>query len=292
MKTKLLFVVLVLECIIYVNLKSKLVSNAKHVININSSVDINSIKLENYLIGVVAAEMPATFSFEALKAQAVASRTFAYKKIVSGSLTYDDLCKDKGQAYITIDEMKDKWKDSYDIYYETIKSAVRETNKEIIVYNDKPINAYYFSSSNGFTEDSKYVFGEEEYLSSVEIPSDTENKEYLSYKEIKTDEFKEKLGISDSEITISNIVRSNTNHILTIEINKKKYTGVEIRKLLDLRSTDFDINVSENIINVTTRGYGHGVGMSQNGANYLAKEGKNYKEIINYFYKNVRIEKM
>ena len=168
----------------------------------------------------------------------------------------------------------------------------QETNKEIIVYNDKPINAYYFSSSNGFTEDSKYVFGEEEYLSSVEIPSDTENKEYLSYKEIKTDEFKEKLGISDSEITISNIVRSNTNHILTIEINKKKYTGVEIRKLLDLRSTDFDINVSENIINVTTRGYGHGVGMSQNGANYLAKEGKNYKEIINYFYKNVRIEKM
>ena len=292
MKTKLLFVVLVLECIIYVNLKSKLVSNAKHVININSSVDINSVKLENYLIGVVAAEMPATFSFEALKAQAVASRTFAYKKIVSGSLTYDDLYKDKGQAYITIDEMKDKWKDSYDIYYETIKSAVRETNKEIIVYNDKPINAYYFSSSNGFTEDSKYVFGEEEYLSSVEIPSDTENKEYLSYKEIKTDEFKVKLGISDSEITISNIVRSNTNHILTIEINKKKYTGVEIRKLLDLRSTDFDINVSENIINVTTRGYGHGVGMSQNGANYLAKEGKNYKEIINYFYKNVRIEKM
>ena len=292
MKTRLLFVVLVLECIIYFNVKPKINNDLKHTINRNSSVDINKIKLENYVIGVVAAEMPATFSFEALKAQAVVSRTFAYKKIFDNKIDYDSLYKDKGQAYITIEEMREKWKEDFNKYYDIVIKSVKETSGEIIVYNDKPINSYYFSSSNGFTEDSTAVFEEEDYLVSVEVPSDINSKEYFAEKNIPLEDFKQKLKINADKLRITNISRSDTNHVSSIIINEKKYTGIEIRKLLDLRSTDFEIEIIEDDVKITTRGYGHGVGMSQNGANSLALEGKKYEDIINYFYKNVSIKKL
>ena len=291
MRTKLLLVLLILEVFVYAFYKPKKYMNLKHTIYKNDKINIDGIKLENYVIGVVAAEMPATFSFEALKAQAVASRTFAYNKIINNKINYDNLTLDKGQAYITIDEMKRKWNDSFESYYLKIKKAVKETQGEIIIYNNKPINAYYFSSSNGYTEDSKNVFGEEEYLVSVESKMDLNSKEYYAEKIINIDMFKEKLNITGEGINISDIKKSNTNHVEYLNINGVNIKGIDFRKKLELRSTDFDIEIINSDVKITTRGYGHGVGMSQTGANYLALDGMKYNEIINYFYKNVSIKK-
>ena len=237
--------------------------------------------------------MPASFSFEALKAQAVASRTFAYNKINNSLLDYDNLSKDKGQAYIDQDEMKEKWGKNYKDNYEKVSKAVLDTKGEIILYENAPISAYYFSSSNGKTEESKNVFGEKPYLLSVESPWDETSKEYKKVITISKKQFKEKLNINEKEeININNEVRNKSNRIVSIDINGKTYKGIDLRKKFELRSTDFKIKINENDIEIITNGYGHGVGMSQYGANYLATDGKNYEEIIKYYYTGVSIGKI
>ena len=293
MRKIILLFILAVEISVYVFVNPYVKTKLKRVINIkNNNVDINNVKLENYVIGVVAAEMPATFSIEALKAQAVASRTFIYEKILNSGVSYDNVTKDQGQAYITVDEMKSKWKDDFDIYFNKIKQAVNDTKGEIIVYNNEPIKAYYFSSSNGKTEDSTFVFGDKEYLKPVDSSFDSSSKEYKSEKYISKMDFKNKLGINDDAIIINNIEKNETNHISNITINNQNFSGIDIRKKLDLRSTDFNIEDEGDNIKITTRGYGHGVGMSQYGANYLASCGKSYIEIIKYYYTNVDIKKI
>lgn len=291
-KKLLLVVIVVIEICLYLFINPSIKQRLKHIIDINRYPNIDNIKLDNYVIGVVAAEMPATFSFEALKAQAVASRTFIYRKIIDGNISYDYLNHDKGQAYLSNEELKERWKNNYDIYYNIIKKAVTDTNGEIITYNSNPIKAYYFSSSNGVTEDSKYVFGEESYLISVDSSFDKDSKEYEKEILIDKKSFYQKLELNDSVLKIDNVERNRTNHIEKITINDKLYSGIEIRKKLGLRSTDFDISVNNDNVKIITRGYGHGVGMSQYGANYLASNGKTYKEIINYYYNDVNITKI
>ncbi len=293
MYKRLLLIILFIEVFLYIFLGPNIKTKLRHVgFNKFNNVNIDKIKLENYVIGVVAAEMPATFSFESLKAQAVVSRTFIYRKIVNGNISYDNLNDDKGQAYITKKEMKDKWKNNYDEYYLKIKRAVEDTKDEIVVYNNEPIKAYYFSSSNGMTEDSKAVFGEEEYLISVDTSFDKKSKEYEKEVIFSAKELLNKLNINSDVVNIGKIERSSTNHVISVEINSIIMSGIEFRKKLGLRSTDFDIFVNSNEVMVVTRGYGHGVGMSQYGANYLASNGKDYREIIKYFYHNVNIDKI
>lgn len=290
---KLILLVLAVEVFVYVFINPKKINYQQgKVIGILNKENIDNIKLENYVIGVVAAEMPATFSYEALKAQAVAARTFIYQKIISNNLTYDYLEYDKGQSYITTEEMKNKWKDKFDEYYQIVKSCVYDTEGEIITYNNVPIKSYYFSSSNGFTEDAKMVFEEEPYLISVESKLEINSKEYEKVLVLSKNEFIDKLGLDNNDIIIKNINRSSTNHIINIDINNKIFLGIEVRKKLNLRSTDFDININNDEIKITTRGYGHGVGMSQNGANELAKTGMKYDEIIKYYYKDVSLNKL
>ena len=292
MYKKLLFVVLIIEVFLYIFMFSDKKNIYRYVKFKINKININDLKLENYVIGVVAAEMPATFSYESLRAQAVVSRTFAYQKIISGNISYDELQFDKAQAYITKKEMKDKWKSKYDDYYKTIKSAVNNTKGEIIVYNGKPIKAYYFSTSNGVTENSKSVFGEEEYLVSVDSSFDKYVKDYEIETEFSVNDFLNKLGIDEKNIIVGEIKKSSTNHVESLVINSRTFSGLNFRKMLNLRSTDFDIFVDKDKVKIITRGYGHGVGMSQYGANYLASKGQNYKEIIKYFYHNVEIIKM
>ena len=253
-------------------------------ITVNLGLEEIKIDIEEYVIGVVAGEMPALFEEEALKAQAIASRTYLINHLLTNdsiSNTTDD------QVYLTKEEMQSKWEDSYETYYEKIKQAVQSTEGLIMYYNDEPIKAYYFSTSNGYTESSLNVFNEQkDYLTIIESPFDEDNSYTIS---LTKQEFCTNLNITCNEISISNIVKDNSNRVSKITINNQEYTGIQIRKLLSLRSTDFTINIKDTTIEITTKGYGHGVGMSQYGANNMAKLGYTYEEILKYYYQDIEI---
>ena len=251
--------------------------------------EVKTLNLEDYIIGVVAGEMPASFEIEALKAQSVASRTYALFKKNNSNSNYDLTDDTNSQVYIDNEAMKEKWKEDYDLYYDKIKKAVLSTKGEVLTKDNQIIKAYYFSMSNGNTQDAKEVFKEEDYLKSVDSIYDNEQiNNYKVTTNISKEEFKTKLGINCDPIIIKDIIKNESNYISTIDICNKTFSGIEIRKLLNLRSSSFDIEVN-NDIEITTYGYGHGVGMSQYGANGYAKNGYNYKEILKHYYTNVEI---
>lgn len=256
--------------------------------------EITTVNLEDYIIGVVAAEMPSSFEIEALKAQAVAARTYAMYKKTHRNLDYDCIIGTKDQAYKNNEQLLKQWNFLFFKNYLKIRDAVLATRNEILTYNNEVINAFYFSMSNGQTENSELVFKENlPYLNSVESKWDNETlKNYEVTKTIPRYEFCDKLKITCDAITIENENRSPSNRVLNIEINQKSYTGTQIRQLLTLRSTDFSINYDDENIYITTKGFGHGVGMSQYGANGMAKEGKKYQEILNHYYQNTQISQI
>ncbi len=254
---------------------------------------IDSILLEEYIIGVVAAEMPASFHIEALKAQAIASRTYAMYKINQNSGEYDLTTDVTTQAYITEEEMKEKWLEDYSYYYEIIKNAVEETENLVLKYEDEIISAYYFAISNGSTESAQSVFGENKsYLESVSSSWDANVKNYLVSIDITKEEFCNKVGINSSDVITAQIKRNDSGYVETILINGKTFSGITFRNLLSLRSADFELTIGEEKITIITKGYGHGVGMSQYGANELAKMGNNHEYILNYYYQNIEIKKI
>lgn len=241
------------------------------------------LNIDDYIIGVVAAEMPASFEEEALKAQSIASRTYLINTMSTTNLIDTTT---NNQAYIDTSTMKEKWGSDYLKYYNKISKCVKETKDKIITYQNKPIKAFYYSMSNGYTESSLNVFNEQlDYLNIIESKWDKDNEETIT---LSKEEFCNKLNIECSNITITNIKKDKSNRVDSITINNNTYTGIDIRKLLNLRSTDFKIDVS-SIITIITKGYGHGVGMSQYGANNMAKEGYTYEEILKYYYQNTEI---
>lgn len=246
------------------------------------------LDLEDYVIGVVGAEMPASFDSEALKAQAVASRSYAMSFLNNNIIEIRSTISD--QVYHTNNELANKWKNDYDKYYNKIKDAVDNTKGEIVSRKGKVLRTYYFSMSNGKTENSKNVFNVSTFLS-VDSPYENKNlKNFEVVKEFSEEELLKILGLSSFEV--QNVTRNDTNHVDNIVITNKRYKGTEFRKLLGLRSTDFDIKKEGDKYLITTRGYGHGVGMSQYGANEMAKKGFNYKDIINHYYQNVDMIKI
>ena len=258
----------------------------------SESNEIKDIDLEEYLIGVLAGEMPASFEIEALKAQAVAARSYALYKMNTTTTDYDILSDITNQVYITESDMKEKWGEDYEYYYNKIKNAVDATEDLVMTYDGEVISAYYFSMSNGYTEDVSSVFGEaKDYLVSVDSSWDKTLKNFTVTTTFTKEDFCNKLSIDCSNITINEINRSETNRVDNIQVNNKTFKGTEFRTLLGLRSTDFQIDIADDIT-ITTNGYGHGVGMSQYGANEMAKEGKTYEEILKYYYKNVELEKI
>ena len=256
----------------------------------NETQEIISFDMEEYLVGVIAGEMPASFNMEALKAQAVASRTYAYYKVLNSNLEYDLTTDSSTQVYLNDNQMREKWHDEYNYYIDKITKAIRDTTDEVLTSNGQVISAYYFAMSNGFTENGKTVFGEDKtYLTSVLSKEDTSNRNFEVIKEFSKIDFCNKLNIACDQIIISNEVRNSANRVNSININNKDFTGIELRKILELRSTDFTILVAENTVNITTRGYGHGVGMSQYGANTMAKDGASYLDILSHYYTGTEI---
>lgn len=253
-----------------------------------SNGSVVTLELEEYIIGVVSAEMPASFHSEALKAQAVAARTYALKAIKEGKTLTDTVAT---QVYQDNRELKAKWGSSYNTYYNKVKNAVLATEGLIMKYNGTIINAFYHSTSNGYTEDSTAVFGSYPYLISVESPVDKNVNSYLKTIAITYEDISSKLGIPVTSVSNIKIEKNNSNRVNKIIIDDHIYGGVEFRTKLGLRSTDFDINLNSSNISITTRGYGHGVGMSQYGAHEYAKTGMSYQNILKHYYTGITIEK-
>lgn len=255
-----------------------------------ASGTVITIGLEDYVIGVVGGEMPASFNSEALKSQAVAARTYALKKTANGA-TISATTAD--QVYKTDAELKKLWGNSFNTYYTKVKNAVLATSGEVMTYGGQYIDAVYFSTSNGMTEDAANVWENSvPYLKPVSSSWDVGVSGFSQTKTIPMSVISEKLGVnltSVSQITINS--RTSGDRVNSVTIAGKNFTGVKVRSLLGLRSADFSVSQSGSSIVFTTKGYGHGVGMSQYGANGMANAGYNYKQILKHYYTGISIVK-
>ncbi|MCC3356212.1 stage II sporulation protein D [Bacillus sp. REN16] len=262
-----------------------------------SAQKIENVPLEEYVVGVLAMEMPAKFEIEALKAQALAARTYVVRQMLSGQKLKVPNGADVSdtvdhQVYKNNEELKAEWKGEYDWKIEKIRQAVQETQGQILTYNGEPIDAVFYSTSNGYTESSENVWKNAvPYLKSVESPWDVNTEKFHSEIEMPVAEFEQKLGIKlGNSMEVGKITsRTESKRVATVEVGGKTFTGVDVRNKLKLRSSDFSWERKGNNIVIQTKGYGHGVGMSQFGADGMAKEGKNYKEIVAHYYQGVEI---
>lgn len=264
-----------------------------------NSKEVETHPFEEYLIGVVAAEMPAEFEKEALKAQALAARTYIIQHMMqgkdsdvpSGAIVTDST---NHQVFKNNEELKKQWKGDYDWKLARIQEAVRATSGQILTYDGNPITAAFFSTSNGYTENAESVWpNATPYLKSVESPWDIDTPKFTDEKVISIGEFEKKLGVkvpAGNEIG-KFIEKTAGNRVGQVDINGTVIKGTDIRTKLDLKSTDFTWKRNGDQIVIRTKGYGHGVGMSQYGANGMAAEGKNYTEIVSHYYKDVEISK-
>jgi len=278
------------------------------VYDVNKKVVID-IEIEEYIKGVVAGEMPAEFETEALKAQAVAARTYLLYKLKKNTVNPEQhreapICTGiHCQVYYSRDMLLEKFsQDWFDKYWDKIENAVNSTKGEILSYDKKVIEPLFHSTSGGKTENSEEVFGTfMPYLRSVESPYEEASPKLNASVSIPVTEFIKKLndeyGLSDLteknlKSKISLLEMSEGGKIKSLKIGDKVLTGREIRSLYNLNSASFKFIQSKNSIEIITTGYGHGVGMSQYGANGMAAKGYGYEDILKHYYTGVEILKM
>lgn len=263
---------------------------------------IKEMDIDEYLYGVVSAEMPASYGIEALKAQAVVARTYTLYKIENNASKHGDagICSASTccQAWISKEDRLAKWsEDTRDEYWNKVTSAVDSTKGKVITYEGKVINAFFHANSGGKTEPPVNVWGGTgyPYLQTVETSGEDGYSQYKSEVEFTKDELIKKLKEKYEDIKlelneVKIIERYESGRIKTIKFGNKDIAGVEARTILGLRSANFDIKLEGPKIKFTVYGYGHGVGMSQTGADSLAKQGQNHEQIIKHFYTGVEIE--
>ena len=269
--------------------------------------------LEEYVICVVSAEVPASFHEEAIKAQAVAARTYIYNKYKkfseNPSLAPEEhkdstVCTDYMHccAYYSKEKLQeihgDEWMKKY---YDKIVNCVMETKGEIIMYDGEPITASFHASSGGCrTENSGDVWSSDlPYLVSVESPGEDKRQGYNSVVTISCDDFKKKVDekYPDAQLTddrntwLGDISYTEGNSVDKITIGNTQLKGTEVRSLLGLKSACFEISMLNDMITFNVHGSGHGVGMSQYGANIMANDGKGYIDILKWYYSGVEIKK-
>lgn len=255
---------------------------------------INEVPIEDYVVGVVAGEMPIEFSLEALKAQAVAARSYVMIQIERNIKNdYDVVDTVTNQVYLDKDYLMTVWKESYTDNINKIKRAVLETKGEYIAYNGKVAEALFFSTSPGITENSEDVFSNKvAYLRSVESEWDEISPVYSTNTTLSLEEFYNKLGLDyKEELNVEVTSKTSTGRVKKIKINGKELTGGYIMPKLSLRSTFFEILKEDNKIIIKNKGYGHGVGMSQYGAEGMAQAGYNYQDILKHYYTGIEIKK-
>ncbi len=257
-------------------------------------------EMYDYIIGAVAAEMPASFSEEALKAQAVASYTYAMwlRENADNSqkgLGYD-ISDDPSahQGYLTDEQMKEKWGDKYDSCKSKISEAVMSVLGECVMYENEPVLAMFHAISSGQTQSSETVFGNAlPYLESAAAPGDTLSPDFDSENSFSQKELCELLSHgSTDENLIKSIDTADSGYVKLITLGSKSYTGSELAALLKLRSPCFSAEYKKGSYIFKVKGYGHGVGMSQYSADYMARQGYTYNEILKHFYKGTYIDKI
>ena len=269
--------------------------------------EIEELPLDTYLLGVVSAEMPANFEQEALNAQALVARTYTIYSIVhnNGKHGDADICDDSGccQAWISKEDRMARWDEAErENNWRKIEIAVNTTAGKIITYNGEVIDAFFHSNSGGTTEAPVNVWGGTNYpyLQSVETAGEDAYSQYSSEVVLTKEELKNKILEKHADFSIdysqSDCIQileyTESGRVKTIKIGNLNLSGVEVRTLLGLRSANFEVSIDGDNIKFSVKGYGHGVGMSQTGADSMAKQGSNYEEIVKHFYTGVEITEM
>lgn len=263
---------------------------------------VQDMNMADYLWSVVAAEMPASFEQEALRAQAITARTYATWKMAHGDTDHPeaDVCTDITccQAYITPEQAEANWGLTAAVYRRKIDRAVTGTDGQLITYNGEPIEAVFFSSSAGRTEDAAAVWSSQvPYLVGVDSPEGESVPNYQTEETFRASEVKELIlgqypgadlsGGANSWFRNKTLTASG--RVDTMDVGGITMRGTELRALFGLRSTCFTVDVQEDTVTFRVTGYGHGVGMSQYGANALAMEGKTCEEILKWYYTGVEV---
>lgn len=280
-------------------------SDTEIIVRVEMSGQIDTMTLQHYLLGVVTAEMPASFPAEALKAQAVAARTYTYSRMraeLAGNNAHDnaDVCTNPAhcKAYTDWEQQVAVWDEmGRDDYSEKILDAVKGTDREVILYDSKPIVAVFHAASGEFTENAKDIWGSEvPYLISVESPNGADYKEKNTvtieeFKDVIYREYPDALLVGEHSEWFGEIVHTPAGGVSSINVGGVKISGKEMRALFDLPSSNIEISTKKDVIVFNTKGYGHCVGMSQYGARVLALKGKNYQDILHWYYTDVEIRK-
>ncbi|MEG0365969.1 MAG: stage II sporulation protein D [Coprobacillus sp.] len=275
------------DTITFISSQYKAVTKQKeYTVKVKTESQTLSLPLEEYLVGVVAGEMPVSFELEAIKAQVVAARTF----VLSRNLKVDNTTS--SQVYLTDNQMKKNWGSKYQENRRKVEKAIKETSYEVMTYNGDYISALFFSSSNGKTVNcGDYFNGEVGYLKAVDshwdLTIDPTNKRKKTFT---TKEIASAFDVKKPDINITSYTSSG--YVNKVVINDKTYSGREVREKLGLASSCFTISLTSKGYVFETKGSGHGVGMSQYGAQGMAKENKTYKDILNHYYQNIKIERI
>ena len=255
---------------------------------------ISEVPIEEYVVGVLAGEMPISFELEALKAQAVAARSYVMIQMERNiNKEYDVVDTVTNQVYLDTEYLLSVWKESYTDNINKVKTAVLETKGEYISYDGKVAEALFFSTSPGVTENSEEIFTNKvAYLRSVESPWDEISPVYTTNTTYTLEEFYNLLNLEYSEeLNIEITKQTSSGRIKKIKINGEELTGNYVCSKLSLKSTYFEIIKEDNKIIIKNKGYGHGVGMSQYGAQGMALEGYSYDEILKHYYTGIEIKK-
>ncbi len=287
------------------NNKSTEAMNFSIYYEVNGNKD--EINFDDYLIGVVAANMPAGYEMEALKAQAVIARTYALYNVAL--LEKDDPDKttfttsELGLSYLSHDSLEQFWgKGDYSKNYTKLESAVNDTRDKVLVYEDELILPVFFNTGSGYTRNASEAWGVDvPYLTSVSSKQDVTSTDYLHIQEFEVDDLISLLGKYDKDISLSKdkffdevkvTSRDSTGYVLKINLGKKTVAGEEFAKVVGLSSNHFYIEEYEKKARIICNGSGHGVGLSQYGANAMAEEGSDYTDILKHYYSGVSLSSL
>ena len=265
--------------------------------------EVRVLPLNEYLYGVVSGEMPASFPAEALRAQAVAARTYTLYKQAHSSSAHPQaqVCASSSccKAFSSQETLRSRWGEDYEANAARIAEAVDSTDGLVMTYDSMPILAVFHSTSSGQTERSADIWGGDlPYLQSVDSPGETEAPRYSATIELTAAECKKLLLAKWPKLKLSSSAakwfgeseRSEAGGVLHLTVGDRTVTGGEVRKLFGLNSTNFTISANKKSVTITTKGYGHGVGLSQYGARAMALEGYGFEEILSWYYTGAELE--